>query len=156
MWYSLGLWAGIAVGIECIQVFYFAFEMAVTPSEVAITNHPPYTTQLMNAAILSVAAMMFVACWEPFFKFIFKPLILKSQSRALVEVAVSHGKKRFMELENQFLVIAAVLHLVSLGGSSLIEEEHQISYFFTMTLLCAHGLRAVVNRNFKLLAKVSV
>lgn len=153
LWYSLGIWAGIA-GVECMQVFYFAYEMAVTPSEVAVTNQPAYLAQLINSAVLSAAAVIFVACWEPFFKFIFKPLLLKRQDRALAEVMVNSEKKRFIEIENIFLMIAAILHLVSLGGSSMIEEEHQIAYFFTTTLFCAHGLRAVVNKNFTHVIKV--
>ncbi len=128
--------------------------MAVTPSEVAVTNQPAYLTQVLNSAVLSIAVMIFVACWEPFFKFIFKPLILSRQSRGLVEVVGSQEKKRFMELENSFLFIATVLHLVSLGGSSMIEEEHQIAYFFTMTIFCAHGLRSIVNKNFNHVIKV--
>ncbi|XP_049963220.1 GPI ethanolamine phosphate transferase 2 isoform X1 [Schistocerca serialis cubense] len=71
--------------------------------------------------------------------------LLTSFNIVMIRECLQHRSKLMVKCENQILLIGVVLHIVSLGSSSFIEEEHQIWYFLWSTLALAKLYNCIVS-----------
>ncbi|XP_047117479.1 GPI ethanolamine phosphate transferase 2 isoform X2 [Schistocerca piceifrons] len=76
--------------------------------------------------------------------------LLTSFNIVMIRECLQHRSKLMVKCENQILLIGVVLHIVSLGSSSFIEEEHQIWYFLWSTLALAKLYDCIVSYTSKM------